>query len=246
VSAALGTPAARVLGGAMRRLLGGIALVALAASAAGAQVGYDPARSPYRDLQHSHEITGFLGWFLAKKDPAGVAPQSAPMVGARYEYRVGGPAFLYGRVAGVLSERTVLDPAQPRAKRDLGTRSDPFLMADAGLALGLTGARTWHSLLPVVSGGVGIATDFKSADVGGYRFGTPFVLTLGGGVRIIPGSQRLQARLDLTDHLYRISYPDRFYRSGVDGTAILGLDVARSRWTHNLGVTLGGSYLLGR
>ena len=57
-----------------------------------AQVGYPPAESPFRDLPFRQEATIVAGYFAAGKDPVGVAPQSGPLVGVRYEARIGGPA----------------------------------------------------------------------------------------------------------------------------------------------------------
>src|ERR1041384_7585168 len=85
----------------------------LAASTAGAQVGTKPAKSPFIDLEHRHEITFFGGWFNAKKDPAKVAPQAAPLGGLMYTWRASGPANIGMSFMTVGSKRTTLDPAQP-------------------------------------------------------------------------------------------------------------------------------------
>ena len=50
----------------------------LVSSVARAQVGTTPEKSPFIDVEQRHEITVFGGYFSAKKDPAKVAPQSAP------------------------------------------------------------------------------------------------------------------------------------------------------------------------
>jgi hypothetical protein len=223
-----------------------IALLALAgATALDAQVGHTPQSSPYRDLEHSHELTGFAGYMSSPKDPAGVAYRGGPMLGARYEYRLGGPAYVVGRVGAIQSERTVIDPSEPVETRIVGDRTSTILFSDIGLALSLTGHKSWHGLVPVVQGGVGILADFRNSDVGGFRFGTPFALPFGAGVRWVPGG-RLQVRLDFTDYLFRISYPERYYRSTETVPAVLENSVPRSRWTHNGALTIGLSYLFGR
>lgn len=225
--------------------LAALAAVLLAAAPVRAQVGHTPQASPYRDLEHSHEITPIVGVMQSQKDPAGVAWRGGPMVGVRYEYRLGGPAYLVGRVAGIQSERTVIDPSRPEATRTLGDRTGIVMAADVGLALSLTGHKTWHGISPVLHGGLGVVADFRKADEGGYTFGTPFALPVGAGLRWTPGG-RLQLRVDATDYLYRISYPDRFYRATEDVPALLEQRVARSRWTHNGAFTVGLSYLFGR
>src|SRR5207249_2563016 len=79
---------------------------------AGAQVGYPPARSPYIDIPMSQELTLLLGHYAAKRDPAGVAPQSGTLVGAHYEWRASGPAHLTAELARVSSMRRLIDPAK--------------------------------------------------------------------------------------------------------------------------------------
>jgi len=78
-----------------------------------AQVGYDPAHSPFRDIETTQEVTLYSGYYRAKADVARVAPRSGPMLGAHYQWRVNGPASFTFDVARVASERQVLDPAQP-------------------------------------------------------------------------------------------------------------------------------------
>jgi hypothetical protein len=122
----------------------------------------------------------------------------------------------------------------------------PLLMADAGVALSLTGFKSWHRLVPELNGGLGFVTDFRTeGDVGGFSFGTRFALTVGAGIRYLPGG-RFQLRADVTDNLYRISYPDSYYRTASDQTRILEPEQGKSLWTHNPSITLGVSYLFWR
>ena len=64
-------------------------------------------------------------------------------------------------------------------------------------------------------------------------------------LRWIPGG-RWQGRLDVSDYLYRIRYPDAFYRGTDDVPALLAATVPRSRWTNTGAFTIGLSYLFGR
>jgi hypothetical protein len=221
-------------------------LATTATTSAAQDVGYRPEESPYRDLPWRHELTAFTGYFLTGEDPAGVAPRSGPMAGVRYEVRIGGPAQFYARVTGVSSERMVIAPAAAPAERELGTKSLALFLADLGIALNVTGQKTWHHIAPVVSGGIGIAADFDDADVGGYRLGTPFALNLGAGLRWAPGG-RFQVRVDATDHLFQIRYPATYYQSS--STTIPPL-LERTQpdnvWRHNAALTIGASYLFGR
>lgn len=226
--------------------LAAAALVVLPA-AAHAQVGSLPAQSPFKDIEYRQELTPYAGWFLPGTDPAKVAPRGGPAIGLRYDARIGGPASFTARLTSVFSERRVLDPTKPVATRDLGARKQGLYLADVGLTINLTGQKSWHALVPYTGVGAGIASDFKGVDAGGYKFGTTFAFNFGTGVRWLP-TERVQLRADMTDWLYQIQYPNQYYvpttTNGSD--AVLPRSQATSVWKHNLGVTLGVSYLFFR
>jgi hypothetical protein len=216
------------------------------AAPASAQVGFTPEKSPYRDLDFRQELTAFTGYYAASKDRAGVAPQSAPMVGLRYEVRIGGPAELVTRVSHVFSDRNVIDPTKPLATRSLGTESAALTIADLGIAVNLTGQKTYHRLIPVVNGGFGVISNLGSKrDVGGYGFGTSFAFSFGAGIRYAPGGQ-FQLRADVNDYIYQIQYPATYFVPASDQSAVLNADVGRSQYRHNAALTIGASYLFFR
>lgn len=231
----------------MRQVLFAVCL-AICASRVSAQVdvGYPPSTSPYRDLEFRQEATAFGGYFLAAKDPAGVAPQSGPMAGIRYEVVVGGPAQFVVRVAGVNSERRVIDPSKPASTRDLGVQSWPLYLVDLGISLNLTGQRSWHGVVPVIYTGVGLVSDLdKKVDEDPFNMGTTFAFSATGGLRIVPGG-RFQLRADAGTYIYQIRYPTAYYATTADNTSVLGAKQAKNFWKRNLGLTLGASYLLFR
>ena len=224
-----------------------IGLLAVAAPLA-AQVGYDPAKSPYHDVPWRQGLTFVAGWYNAAIDPAGVAPRSAPMLGLRYDLQLAGPAQLTIRSAATASKRHLLDPRQPKATRMLGEVDAPLLLTDIGLTLNLTGQRSWHGLVPLVQFGAGVASDLKPAtDVGNYKFGgtsgTTFALSLGTGVRYVPGGRfsRWEVRADVTDYLFALKYPGS-YISTATTPSVLKPDASASSWRHNAGLTLGLTY----
>lgn len=131
-------------------------LVAPAPLVAQVDVGYPPPRSPFRDLEFKQEATLFGGYYIAGKDPAGIAPQSGPMAGIRYEVTVGGPAQIVARLARVMSERRVIDPLQPVASRDLGVQNWPLYLVDVGMSLNLTGQRSYRGVVPVIYAGLAL------------------------------------------------------------------------------------------
>ena len=231
----------------MKRVWIAIAL-ALTGTPAAAQVdvGYPPPNSPFRDLEFRHELTLFGGYYLAAKDPAGAAPRSAPMEGLRYELTIGGPAQLVFKLARVNSDRHVINPLEPRASRDLGLESWPIYLTDLGFSLNLTGQRSWHGVVPVLSGGIGLASDLDKQDANDpFNLGTTFAFSFGAGLRIVPGG-RFQMRADAGTWMYQYKYPSTYYTTTSDNTAVLDEKQAKNFWKKNLGLTLGASYLLFR
>jgi hypothetical protein len=214
------------------------------AAAVGAQVGYPPSRSPYVDLEHAQELTFIAGQYHAHRDPADVGPQSGLLLGAHYEWRAGGPAHLTAEFARVSSDRRLINPFKPvAAGRELGDASRPLYTGDVGLGLSLTGGKSWHHIVPEIAGGAGLISDFHAqADSGGFKFGTRFALTWGGGIRIVPGG-KWQIRGDVKNRLYTIGYPQTYYVAPIGGTAVIPQTQAKSFWTNNPAFTLGLSYL---
>lgn len=232
----------------MKQLVMALMAGALAAPAAAqdVDVGHPPSRSPFADLEYKQEATAFGGWYLAGKDPAGVAPRSGPMGGIRYEVSVGGPAQIVARIAHVRSERRVIDPTAGAATRELGVQSWPLYLADLGISLNLTGQRSFRGVVPVVYTGIGLASDLdKRVDEDPFRLGTTFAFSVAGGLRFVP-SGRVQVRADAGTWIYQVKYPTAYYELSADGTPFLGSDQAKNLWKRNLGFTLGISYLLFR
>lgn len=229
------------------------ASMTLLASTAIAQVGYPPQQSPYRDLRETMEVTFYGGYYRAKKDPARVAPVSGPMIGAHYQWRAGGPANLTVDVARVESERRVLDPEKDGTCQltDVNCKSAgvyrwPLYAIDGGLAMALTGERSFLRMVPEVKAGIGVVTDFHTQpDIGQFAFGTRFALTWGAGLRLLPGG-RYSIRADISNRLYSVKYPINYYVPANDGSLIFGSTQSRTAWLNNPAFTIGVSYLFSR
>lgn len=222
-----------------------LGLCMLAPAMAQGQVGYTPRKSPYRDLARRQELTFFGGMYQASEDPAGVAPQSGPTAGAHYEFHISGPAYFTARTAVVLSERQVIDPTKLLTERFLGKESMTMVLTDIGFALNLTGYKSWHGIVPTLGGGLGIGAGFDSPDVGGYKFGYPFLLAFRPAIKFVPGG-RWQGRIDATNYFYRIRYPDSYFTKSTADPAVLETTDGRNIWKRNLGLTAGLTYTFGR
>ena len=238
----------------MRRLAGALGMAAVCAGTLGAQVGYEPRNSPFRDLEFNQELSIYSGYYRAKSDPAQAAPRSGPILGLHYEWRAGGPASVTADFSRLATDRRVLDPEKPAFCNGDSTRSCkliddfrwPVYFADLGLALNLTGARSFYRLVPQLKAGVGVASDFHtSADVGDFEFGTRFAFTWGAGITWTPGS-RYQLRFDFVNHLYSLKYPELYFRPADDNTTVLSANQDRSVWLNNPSLSIGLSYLFSR
>lgn len=120
------------------------------------------------------------------------------------------------------------------------------MAADLGLAMNLTGQKSFHRLVPVLSGGVGIATDFRGTpDKGGYRFGTRFAFNWGLAVRYHTAG-RWEPRLDFTNYLWQMQYPPAYTTRPSDGTQAIVRSGKKSPWMGNHLWSLGMSYQLFR
>ena len=211
-----------------------------------AQVGHMPDQSPYLDLDYSQELTLMGGYLRARHDPAGIAPLSRAIVGARYELRLAGPLAFDVNVIGGGGSRNVIDPLKPASTRNRGTASNAVFAGDLGLALNLTGERSWHYLVPQISAGVGAVSSTARDDSSGFSFGTRFAFVLGGGVKYVPAGSRFQLRADVTDRIFKLDYPDAYYRLATDNTAVLPGTTSKSFYTHHTAFTVGVSYLFAR
>ena len=220
-----------------------VALAAVLSRPVLAQIGTLPERSPFRDVEYNHEWTFFTGVMANRADPAGVAPRSGPLVGARYDYHFSGPLFGYVRLTGVASNRVALNPGKSGAKRQVGAFSWPMMFADMGLETSLTGQKSWHGIMPVASFGLGLYSDGVSgADVGGFQIGTGFMFSFGGGLRWAP-DRRWQLRAEAYNYLYGVDYPASYFNAPSGGAgAVLPGSAARSTFRSNYSIQIGASY----
>ena len=229
-----------------RRSVARFGVVAISMVAAGlvmpavlaAQVGHLPANSPFEDVKLGQNLSIMGGWMAMTRDPADVAPLSSLAAALRYDIGIGGPASLYARYVVAPSERKLLQPTNPLAKRVISTPGVTTHQLDAGLDLALTGKKTWHRLIPSLNGGVGVVTDFAAADTGAYRFGTKFSFSYGLSLRYLPRKGPM-IRVDLTNFMWQYEYPDRYFVKASDTTSVLTDTRNRSSWRGSRTVTVG-------
>ncbi len=228
----------------MKQIIGAAALLFVAGTAS-AQVGHLPENSPFRDIEGGQEITIFGGHFNAGADQIGVGPKPGAIMGLLYQIHVGGPANLMARYARSSTTRIAIDPTKGKATRSLGSHAAVVSLYDLDLNVNLTGMKSYHHLVPTVNFGAGIASCTCTVDKDPFTFGTPFAISLGAGLRYVPGGH-FQIRVDLNDYLYQLKTPAAYYINSADNTPVAAQGTARNFWKNNPTLTVGVSRLFFR
>jgi hypothetical protein len=224
------------------------AAAALIAAPASAQVGHDPARSPFRDITTRQGLSLIVGRYFGNETVAGVGSRAGLMTGVRFTTQLSGPADLSVSVTRIGSSRFVVD-----ATRDTtapGRVSGPIDMTlvamDVALTLNLTGRKSWRRLAPYVGLGLGIAQPTETTeDPGGYRAGSNFTFVPTLGTRVFV-SRRVALRAELRDMYLRYEWPQRYFTPfDSDGNSlppVLPLTNPTKQWAHNFSLSAGLVY----
>jgi len=226
-----------------------VALVAAAlAGPAAAQVGHDPAHSPYQDLKWGQFISVSVGKAFGGGGTLGIGPHSGSMVLARYEFLADRPVSVSVGVGFGQLDRNYADLTALTDRVKGPVKHDVYLV-DATFQLNATGAKTWHGLAPYLSAGLGLAFASKvSADASGYNFGTRFSFAPSAGVRAFL-SRRLYLRLEGRAIFWNLSYPTTYQTSDPDGLGPvqpLLFGAARKEWAPLPVVHVGLGYAFRR
>lgn len=232
----------------------GLAVRGLAAAAAsllaapplGAQVGHDPARSPFRDLTTRQGLSVAVGRFAGNAAAAGVGALPGPFVALRLDTRLSGPVDFWASVARIASSRRVVDATADSATRVSGPIAMPLVAADIGLALNLTGPRTWRQFAPYVGIGMGVMAPSETRiDPGGYRAGSNFSFVPTAGTRLFVG-RALALRVEARDYYFRYEWPLAYFSpvspEGVRLAPVLDPLAPGKQWTHNFTLSAGLTY----
>lgn len=240
--------AGRRAGGQAGRLLSsGILALALAVWPSGrlsAQVGHEPAASPFRDITSRQGLTAVTGWFFGNQAEVPVGARPGLLVGARLATRLSGPLDLWVTAGRVASSRFVVNPDTTDAERVSGPVSYTLVAADITMGLNLTGAKSWRGLAPYVAFGFGVVTPtHKVVDPGGYEAGTNFTFVPTLGTRLFV-ARTLAVEAELRDYFIRYEWPrDYFVPTNSALTPVLDSHKYDDRdMTHNAVLSLGLSY----
>ncbi len=187
-----------------------LAIAAVLAPTAAAQVGYPPNASPYRDIVPGHSITPLYGRFGGGGGRFGIGAHGGNVFGARYDVRTAGAMEFGLTVARGNLARKIVDPFVQLARRTSGPVPQRVTFADLSLQLNVTGGKTWHRLAPYTGVSLGVAFGQNiPADTSGYDFGNKFYFAPQIGTRYFV-TGRLQLRADVRALFWKLSYPASF------------------------------------
>lgn len=222
-----------------------LALV-LATGRAPAQVGHDPASSPYRTLRYGQFIGATTGYFRGDGGPIGVAPHKGMTVGLRYDF-LGAGTITVGLAASYGSlERFIVDPTKPIETARSGPVGQSVTMVEGILQFNLTGGKTWNRIAPFVSGGLGLVlAGGTPQDTTEFKFRTKVAVTPGVGARIFL-SQRLFLKLEARTAFWQVSYPPSFLQAPSSDPSKPPVSAAAKEWITNSWYTVGLSYAFHR
>ena len=197
-------------------LLRVLAVATLFAPAAGAQVGHDPARSPYRDLRFGQFVSVSAGKLFGSGGTLGIGPRDGDVVWLRHEFLADRPLSiaLGGGYARANRSYVDLDETVDRIK---GPERTNLWFAEGTLQLNLTGSKTWRGLAPYANLGLGLGFGKRlPVDSTDYKFGARFYLAPGAGTRVFL-TRRLYVRLEARAVFWSLSYPEAYRSSDPDG-----------------------------
>ena len=193
-----------------------IAVLAMLTQTAEAQVGHDPARTPYSDVRHGVWIVLSGGQFFGDGGDVGVAPHDGSTFGLKMAFMANktvqlNAGFYYG-----LLGRLIYDPTQPQGQRFTGPVDNDVIWLDGSINFNLMGGKTWHRLAPYVGSGLGMAI---VEDVQGTNFnlGTKFVFSPLIGVRFFV-TDAVALSLENRFNFWNIKYTASFAQESVSSS----------------------------
>lgn len=234
---------ARRLDGWWARFMGAtLALIALAVQPSNrlaGQVGYDPARSPYRDAPTGSGPVFYVGYLGGGRGRVPVGISDGNTWGLRYDLAFGSASIELGAAYGQTTRR-IVNPFVAVKNNTSGLIDCDIVLLDATLKMALTGPKTWHGLAPYIGASLGVAKGSElGSDTSGYSFGTKFTFAPVVGTKYYLG-RRVSIAADFRAVFWRLAYPSQFKQPDqADGIPVLAFGAADYNWTVHPWISLG-------
>jgi len=230
----------------MSKWLSPLLLTLMAPAGAAAQVGHDPASSPFQDIRTRTNFVATAWRVTGGGGSLDIGPRTGEGLGLRYEMRMSGPTDAFFEVAWTRLERLVIDPDGAEADRVSGPVDQSVVFISGGLSVLLGGDKTWHGLAPYVGASVGLGFGSNVAsDSSGFTFRAKLVSGPHLGLRWY-ATRALSLRLEGRLLFWQLKYPDRFFRDPERApTDRPVLDLAgdpNSEWTSHPALTIAVGY----
>lgn len=221
--------------------------VLLLARPVAAQVGHDPASSPYRTLRYGQFIGASVGYFNGVGGQIGVAPHQGMTVGLRYDFLAATTITLGFQGSYGSLDRFIIDPSKPIETGKTGPVRQSVTVVEGILQFNLTGGKTWNRIAPFVSGGFGLVLAGSTPqDTTGLKFRTKLAITPGIGARIFL-ADRLFLRVEARSTFWQISYPAAFRAPpSTDPSKPAVVSGGAKEWVTNGWYSVGLSYAFHR
>ena len=183
-----------------------LALTLLPAVPLAAQVGHNPASSPYHDVRRGLMVRPMIGYFGGTRGKVPVGPSDGPTGGIRIEYLAGSVLAITGGLSYAQTTAFYMT-AYDTVPRKVGPIDNDLVLADFGLQVSLTGAKTVFGFQPYVGGNLGVVFGSTiAADTSGYTFGTKLSYGPEVGLRWFP-ARRLSFEAAGRLMVYSMRYP---------------------------------------
>ncbi|HEX9631806.1 MAG TPA: hypothetical protein VGA02_05010 [Gemmatimonadales bacterium] len=223
-----------------------LALALLSTTPLAAQVGHDPARSPYRPILARTSIGAVGSSIWGSSGTIGVGPTDGLGGGLRFEMRLTGPTDVFASATWSRLQRLVADPKAPADSQFSGPVHMGVLVAETGLLVLLAGDKTWNGLAPYVGANLGLGFGAGVLqDTSGYSFSAKFVSGPLLGARFYLGQSaylRVEGRLQF----WKLSYPTSYFlapeRAPDDPPVLDPVVMSDSEWTSHPTLVIGLGY----
>jgi len=223
-----------------------LAFAAFVSAPLAAQVGHDPARSPYRPIANRMSLSAVGSYIWGSSGKLGVGPSDGPGGGLQFEMRLTGPTDVYASVTWSGLQRLAADPDAPADSQITGPYDMGLLIAETGLVILLAGDKTWKGLAPYVGANLGLGFGGGvPQDTSGYGFSTKFVSGPLIGARFYFG-QSAYLRVEGRFQFWKLSYPSSYFlppdRAPTDPAVLDPAVNSDSEWTSHPTLRIGLGY----
>lgn len=192
------------------RLFAFVALLLVPPAALAAQVGNDPAHSPYHDILRGNGWTVLVGQVNGDGGPLRLSPHSGTSLGVRYDVRFSRLLQGFVSVSHLDLERAILNPDDSIVHRFSGPIDQPLWTPEVGIQVNVSGAKTWHGVAPFAAVAMGaVFGPDEAQDTTGFVFGSKLLFSPSAGLRYYV-SDRLHLRLEGQMLYWKMKYPQEW------------------------------------